>query len=41
MEGIIVKIDTTNLDMSSKKAMQVISDIGQAMSLVQAENHLD
>ena len=41
MEGIIVKRDTANPGMSGKEVIQVISDIGQAESLVQSENHLD
>ena len=38
---IIVKRDTSNLGMSRKYVMQVISEIGQEKSFVQAENHLD
>ena len=41
MEDIIVKRDTENLGMSRTEVLQVISDIGQAESLVQAENQLD
>ena len=38
---IIVKRDTSNLGMSRKYVMQVISEIGQEKSFFQAENHLD
>ena len=41
MEDIIIKIDTANLGMSRKEVIQVISELGQAKSFVQAENHLD
>ena len=41
MESIIVKRDTVNRGMSRKEVIQVISDIWQAKSFVQAENHLD
>ena len=41
MENIIVKRDTANLGMSTKEVIQVISDISQAKSLVQLENHLN
>ena len=30
MEGIIIKIDTSNLGVSRKEVIQVISDLGQA-----------
>ena len=41
MEDIIIKRDTVNLGMSRKEVIQVISELGQAKSFVQAENHLD
>ena len=41
MEDIIVKIDTDNLGMSGKEVIQGISELGQANSFFQAENHLD
>ena len=41
VQDIIVTIDTANLGMSRRDAIQVISYIGQANSYVQAENHLD
>ena len=41
VKDILIKIDTANLGMSRKEVIQVISEIGQAKSLVQAENHLD
>ena len=41
VEHIIVKRDTANLVMSRKEAIQVIYDISQEKSFVQAENHLD
>ena len=41
MEDIIIKRDTANLGMSRKEVIQVISELGQAKSFVQAENHLD
>ena len=41
MEDINIKRDTANLGISSKDVIQVISDIGQAKSFVQAENYLD
>ena len=40
MEDVIVKIDTENLWVSRKAVIQVISDLGQAKSFVQADNHL-
>ena len=41
MEDIIIKIDTENFGMSRKEVIQVISELGQAKSFVQAENQLD
>ena len=41
MEGVIIKRDTANLGMSRKEVLQVISELGQAKSFVQSENHLD
>ena len=41
MEDIIVKRGTTNLGISSKEVVQVISELGQAKSLVQEDNQLD
>ena len=41
VEGIIIEIHTANLGMSRKELIQVISELGQAKTLVQAENHLD
>ena len=41
VEDIIVTRDTENLGMSRSEVIQKISDIGQASSYVQAENHLD
>ena len=41
VEDIIIKIDTENLGMSRKEVIQVISELGQSKSFVQAENHLD
>ena len=41
VEDIIVKIDTSNLGVSRKEVIQIISDLGQAKSFVQAENYLD
>ena len=40
-EDIVVKINTANLGMSRKEVKQVISDLGQAKSFVQANNHLE
>ena len=40
MEDLIIKRDIANLGMSRKEVIQVISEIGQAKSFVQAENHL-
>ena len=37
----MIKIDTANLGMSRKEVIQVISELGQAKSFVQAENRLD
>ena len=36
-----MKRDTENLGMSRKEVQQVISELGQAESFLQAENHLD
>ena len=41
VEDIIIKRDTANLGIPRKEVIQVISDLGQAKSFVQAENHLD
>ena len=41
VEDIIVKRDTANLGMSRKEVIKVISELGQAQSFVQADNHLD
>ena len=41
VEDIIVKRDTSNLGISRKEVIQVISYIRQTKSFVQAENHLD
>ena len=41
VEDIIGKRDTANLGVSRKQVIQVISDLGQAKSFFQAENHLD
>ena len=41
VEDIIVTRDTANLGMSRKEVIQIISDIGQENSYVQADNHLD
>ena len=41
VEDIIIKRDTTNLGMSRKEVIQVISELGQTKSFVQADNHLD
>ena len=41
VEDIIVKRETENLGMSRKEVIQVISELCQAKSSVQAENHLD
>ena len=41
MEDIIIKRYTANLGMPRKEVIQVISEIGQAKSFVQAYNHLD
>ena len=38
-QDIIVSRETINLDISTKEMIQVISDIGQTDSYVQAENH--
>ena len=40
VEDIIIKRDTANLGMSRKEVVQIISELGQANSFVQAENHL-
>ena len=41
VEDIIVKRDTANLGISRKELIQVISNLVQAKSFVQAENNLD
>ena len=41
VEDIIIKRDTSNLGMSRKELIQVISDLSQAQPFVQADNHLD
>ena len=41
VEDIIIKRDTAKLVMSRKELIQVISELGQAKSFVQEENHLD
>ena len=41
VEDIIIKIDTANLGISRKEVIQVISELGQAKSFVQAYNHLE
>ena len=41
MEDIIIKRDTANLGMSRKEVIQVVSELGQEKSFVQAENKLD
>ena len=41
VEDIIIKRDTANLGMSRKEVIQVISELGQAKSFVQAENNFD
>ena len=41
MEDIIIKRDTANLGMLRKEVIQVILDLGQDQSFVQAEIHLD
>ena len=41
MEHIIIKRDTENLGIPRKEVIQVISEIGQANSFVQTENHLE
>ena len=38
---VIIKRDTENIGISRKEVIQVISDLGQSKSFVQAENHLD
>ena len=40
VEDIIIKRDTANQGMSRKEVIQVISELGQAKSFFQAENHL-
>ena len=40
MDYIIIKRDTENIEISKKEVIQVISEIGQAKSVVQADNHL-
>ena len=41
VEDEIFTRDTENLGMSRKEVIQIISDIGQENSYVQADNHLD
>ena len=41
VEDIIVTRDTANLGVPMREVIQIISDIGQAISYVQVENHLD
>ena len=41
VEDIIIKSDTSNLGMSRKEVIQVISELSQAKLFVQAENHLN
>ena len=41
MEYIIIKRDTSNLGMSRKEMIQVISELVQAKLFVKADNHLD
>ena len=41
VENIIVKRETANLGISMREERQVISYLGKAKSIVQAENHLD
>ena len=41
VEYIIITSDTAKLGISRREVIQTISDIGQASSFVQAENHLD
>ena len=41
VEDVIIKRDTGNQEMSRKEVIQVISELVQAKSFVQAENHLD
>ena len=41
VEDIILTRDTADLGMSSKEVRQMILDIGQASSYIQAENHMD
>ena len=41
VEDITVTKETENIGMSSKEVIHMISEIGQASSYVQAENHLD
>ena len=41
VEDIIITRDTENLGVSRRDVIQMISDIGQASSYFQAENHLD
>ena len=40
VEDIIVKIETANLEMTRGEVIQVKSELVQAESFVQAENHL-
>ena len=41
VDDTIVKRDTANLGMSTKEVIQVISELVQAKSFVQAHIHLD
>ena len=41
VEDIIIRRDTSNLGMSRKEVIQVISELVQAKLFVQADNHLD
>ena len=41
VEYIIVKRDTEKLEVSRREIIQVIPDLGQKKSIVQADNHLD
>ena len=40
VEDIIIERDTSNLGMSRKEVIHVISELGQAKSFFRAENHL-
>ena len=41
VEDIIIKRDTSKLGVSRKELIQCVSELGQAKSFVQVENHLD